>query len=149
MSQSPFVRPRRIAGWFVDLFIPNEQAGSIPGELLEEFSNVASKSGLASARRWYWRQSAKTILIGTGFREASWLMIGTVLGGFLLLEFSTSNLQRMVLAHLCGSPAPRMESRNALEQLAHANPKRTGELHDIFNPEVSFAALDPADVRPM
>jgi hypothetical protein len=100
MSQAPFVQPPRIAGWFVDLFIPNEQAESIPGELHEEFSNVASKSDLASARRWYWRQSAKTImgLIGTGFREAPWLMVGTVLGGFLLLEFSTSNLQRAVLA---------------------------------------------------
>ena len=100
MSQAPFVQPPRIAGWFIDLFVPNEQAASIPGELLEEFSDLASKSGLASARRWYWRQSAKTIvgLIGTGFREAPWLMVGTVLGGFLLLEFSTSNLQRAVVA---------------------------------------------------
>jgi len=96
MSQAPFVQPPRIAGWFIDLFVPNEQPASIPGELLEEFSDLASKSGLASARRWYWRQSAKTImgLIGTGFREA----FGTVLGGFLLLEFSTSNLQRAVVA---------------------------------------------------
>jgi hypothetical protein len=100
VSQASFVQPPRIAGWFVDLFVPNEQAESIPGELLEEFSDLASKSGLASARRWYWRQSAKTIigLIGTGFREASWLMVGTVLGGFLLLDFNTSNLQRAVVA---------------------------------------------------
>jgi hypothetical protein len=100
MFQAPFVQPPRIAVWFVDLFIPNEQAESIPGELLEEFSDLASKSGLGSARRWYWRQSAKTIicLIGTGFREAPWLMVGTVLGGFLLLEFSTSNLQSAIVA---------------------------------------------------
>jgi hypothetical protein len=100
MSQAPFVQPPRIAVWLVDLFIPNEQARSIPGELLEEFSDLASKSGLASARRWYWRQSVKTIvgLIRTGFREAPSLMVGTVLGGFLLLAFSTSNLQQAVVA---------------------------------------------------
>ncbi len=87
MSQAPFVQPPRIAVWFVDLFIPYEQAESIPGELLEEFSDLASKSGLVSARRWYWRQTAKTIvgLIGKGFREAPWLTVGTVLGGFLVL----------------------------------------------------------------
>ncbi len=62
MSQAPFVQPPRIAVWFVDLFIPYEQAESIPGELLEEFSDLASKSGLVSARRWYWRQTAKTIV---------------------------------------------------------------------------------------
>ena len=38
---------------------------------------------------------------------------------------------------------------DALEELAHFNLERTGELHDIFHPDVSFAAFDPADVRPM
>jgi hypothetical protein len=99
MSQAPFVQPPRIAVWFVDLFIPYEQAESIPGELLEEFSDLASKSGLVSARRWYWRQTAKTIvgLIGKGFREAPWLIVGTVFGGFLFLEFSTSRLQGAIV----------------------------------------------------
>jgi hypothetical protein len=99
MSQAPFVQPPRAAVRSVDLFVSNERAESIHGKLLEEFSNLASKSGLGSARRWYWRQSAKTIvgLIGTGFREAPWLMVGTVIGGFLLLEFSTSKLQRALV----------------------------------------------------
>ena len=35
---------------------------------------------------------------------------------------------------------------DALEQFARVNLQRTGEPHDIFNPEVSFAAFDPADV---
>ena len=39
-----------------------------------------------------------------------------------------------------------IESADALEQLARFNLERTGELHDIFNPEVAFAAFDPADV---
>lgn len=38
---------------------------------------------------------------------------------------------------------------NAFEQLAHVNFERSGELHDIFHPDVSFAAFDPADVRGM
>jgi hypothetical protein len=100
MSQAPLVQPPRIAVWLVDLFTPNGQAEAVPGELLEEFSNLASKSALASARRWYWRQSAKTIIvfIGAGFRKSPWLMIGTVLGGSLLLDFSTSNLQKAIVA---------------------------------------------------
>jgi len=35
---------------------------------------------------------------------------------------------------------------NAFEQLANVNLERAGELHDVFHPNVSFAAFDPADV---
>jgi len=42
-----------------------------------------------------------------------------------------------------------VSSVNALEQLAYGNLESASELHDIFNPEVSFAAFNPADVRPM
>jgi len=38
---------------------------------------------------------------------------------------------------------------DALEQFARVNLERTGELHDIFNSEVAFAAFDPADVSRM
>jgi hypothetical protein len=38
---------------------------------------------------------------------------------------------------------------DALEQFARFNLERTGELHDIFNPEVPFAAFNPTDVRRM
>ncbi len=37
----------------------------------------------------------------------------------------------------------------ALEQSAYINLQRTGELHYIFHPYVSFAAFDPADIRRM
>ncbi len=92
ISQSPPVQPPRIASWLVELFAPLEYAGSILGDLLEEFSDLASQSDVASARRWYWRQSAKTVahLIGTGFRVAPWSIVGTVLGGYLLLAFGAS-----------------------------------------------------------
>ena len=49
MFQASFVRPPRMAVWLVDLFTPNKQSESIPGDLLEEFSELASKSGVASA----------------------------------------------------------------------------------------------------
>jgi len=91
-SQTPFASPPRIATWLVDLFTPDEQAESIPGDLLEEFSQLASKSGVASARRWYWRQSVKTIahLIATGFRAAPWTILGAVVAGFLLRRFGSA-----------------------------------------------------------
>ena len=68
------VHPPWVASWLVDLFTPIGQTETIQGDLLEEFSEVASKSGVASARRWYWRQSVKSVahLIGTGFRAAPW-----------------------------------------------------------------------------
>jgi hypothetical protein len=88
MSQAS-VRPPRMAACLVDLFAPGEQAESITGDLLEEFSDLESKLGAASARRWYWRQSVKTIwhFIGAGFSVAPWSIVGAVVGGFLLLSF--------------------------------------------------------------
>ncbi len=102
MSQARFVRPPRIAAWLVNLFAPDEQAESISGDLLEEFSDLASKSGVASARRWYWRQGVKTIahLIATGFRVAPWSIVGTVLGGYVLLAFGASLPERAIVAVL-------------------------------------------------
>jgi hypothetical protein len=35
---------------------------------------------------------------------------------------------------------------DALEQFAHVNLQGMGELHDIFNPEVPFAAFNPTNV---
>jgi hypothetical protein len=50
--QAEFVQPPRIAVWLVNLFTPAEEAESILGDLLEEFSHLASKSGVAFARSW-------------------------------------------------------------------------------------------------
>src|SRR6266852_3876745 len=84
-----FVQPPRIAAWLVNLFTSAEEAESILGDLLEEFSQLKSKSGVVFARRWYWRQTVKTIahLAGTGFRVAPWATTAAVVGGFLLLRF--------------------------------------------------------------
>jgi hypothetical protein len=101
ISQGSFVRPPRIASWLVDLFTPSEQAESIAGDLLEEFSEVASKSGIASARRWYWRQSVESIahLIGTGFRVAPWTIAGAVVVGFLLRRFGSGLTEHAIEAY--------------------------------------------------
>ena len=104
MLRTPFVRPPRVAIWLVDLFTPDEDAEAIQGDLLEEYSELALKSGVASARRWYWRQSVKTIahLMGTGFRVAPWSVAGAVVGGFLLLwlGFGFGLPERAILAVL-------------------------------------------------
>ena len=52
MTKPSFVQPPRFAVWLVNLFTPCEQSDSILGDLLEEFSGLASKSGMAFARRW-------------------------------------------------------------------------------------------------
>jgi hypothetical protein len=100
--QAPFVRPPRIAVWLVDLFTPNKQSESIPGDLLEEFSELASKSGVAFACRWYWRQSVKTVahLIANGFLAVPWLIAGTVVGGWLLCWFLVWSTQKAIVAVL-------------------------------------------------
>jgi hypothetical protein len=85
-SQSHFVQPPRLAVWLVTLFGLEDEAESILGDLLEEFSLLASRSGVSFARRWYWRQTVKTILYLAvlGFRTAPWLTTAAVVGGFFL-----------------------------------------------------------------
>jgi hypothetical protein len=89
MSRASSVQPPRIAVWLVGLFTPDREAESIPGDLLEEFSNLASNLGVPFARRWYWRQSVKTIahLFGAGLRAAPWSTGAAVAGGYLLGSF--------------------------------------------------------------
>jgi hypothetical protein len=85
-SQPHLVQPPRIAVWLLNLFALGEEAESILGDLLEEFSLLASQSGVASARRWYWRQTIKTVpqLARVGFRTAPWMTTAAIVGGFLL-----------------------------------------------------------------
>lgn len=98
MSQADYIRPPRIAAWLVKLFVSAEEE-SILGDLIEEYSDLALKSGLAFARRWYWRQAVKTIahLGGNGFRSAPWSTAAAVIGGFVLHRF-VSGLPDKVLS---------------------------------------------------
>ena len=108
---TPGVRPPFLATWLIGLFDSDWQAETISGDLLEEFSGLAAKSGVAYARRWYWRQSMKTVvyLMGAGFRTAPWLIAGTVIGGYLLLSFGLgySLPERFIDAVLGGKPGGR------------------------------------------
>jgi hypothetical protein len=84
-SPGYFTQPPRFATWLVNLFtVPEEE--SIVGDLFEEFSQLASQSGVGFARRWYWRHSLKTIAhrFGSAFREAPGSITAAVIGGFLL-----------------------------------------------------------------
>ncbi|HLK32051.1 MAG TPA: permease prefix domain 2-containing transporter [Terriglobales bacterium] len=88
-SPAEFVQPPRLARWLVALFNSAGKADSIAGDLQEEFSQLTSSSGLASARSWYWRQAIKTAphLAAMDFREAPWSTAAAILGGFLLCRF--------------------------------------------------------------
>ena len=98
----PHPHPPRLAAWLVVLFTSAAQAESILGDLHEEFFDIVSKAGIASARRWYWRQSAETIahLASAGFRVAPWSLAGVVLLGFLLLRFDFQLPEWIIVAIL-------------------------------------------------
>lgn len=99
--QAP-VQPPFIPNHLVRLLVCGENAEAIAGDLAEEFAELVSKEGLEYARRWYWRQSAKTVadLTVATFRTAPWMMATTIVGGFLLLGFALSLPERMIDAVL-------------------------------------------------
>jgi len=92
----------RIASWLVYLFAPAEQAEAIVGDMLEEFSNRAERSGVAAARRWYWREAVRTTvhLAAAGISSAPWLTAAAVVGGFLLIRYVGTVPEKALLAAL-------------------------------------------------
>lgn len=54
-------RPPQLAKWLLELFVSKQQVSPLIGDLREEFAAVAFQRGLRFARRWYWRQAAKTV----------------------------------------------------------------------------------------
>ena len=100
--KSSEAHPPLVASWLVDLFTPVQQAETIQGDLLEEFSDLALKSGPTFARRWYWRQSVKTVThqVGTAFRVSPWTTIAPVVAGYVLLGFGFSLPERAIVAVL-------------------------------------------------
>ena len=100
-SQADFTRPPRTATSLIKLFVSAEEE-SILGDLLEKHSDLALKSGVAVARRWYWRQALKTIahLAGYGLRRTPWSTAAIALGGVLLLRFVSVLPERAIFAVL-------------------------------------------------
>lgn len=84
------VQPPFIPSHLVRLFVCGQNAEAIAGDLAEEFAELVSTEGIEHARRWYWRQSIKTVvnLIVARFRTAPWMMVTTIIGGFVLLGFA-------------------------------------------------------------
>jgi hypothetical protein len=101
-SQANFIPPPRIAAWLLNLFSPSEEAEVILGDLLEEYSHLASGSGVAFAQRWYWRQTLNTIahLVWASFRSAPLSTIAAVIGGFLLRRLVAGLPERAIFAVL-------------------------------------------------
>jgi hypothetical protein len=99
-SQPQNVQPPRIAVRLVNLFSSDEEAESIEGDLLEEYTHIASKRGASFARRWYWRQTAKTIahLAGTAYHTAPWSTTAAIVGGFLLRRLAARFVEPAIFA---------------------------------------------------
>ncbi len=101
--------PPRAASWLLGLFVPTDQITPILGDLLEEFSAEASRVGVNSARRWYWRQSAKSIfdLLDAQLRLAPWRNLASVIAGLLLLWVANMPLVGIPRLHYPGNwPEP-------------------------------------------
>lgn len=77
-------QPPRAATWLLGLFAAAEEDEHILGDLSEEYFERASQTGQRSARRWYWRQTLKSIphLVGLSFRAAPVRTTLAVAAGF-------------------------------------------------------------------
>ena len=94
------VQPPATAVCLISLFANGERAESILGDLLEEFSLLTSTSGAPFARRWFWRQTLRTLprLAGQSARNATWLTGVAIIGGFALRKLIGPLIGRMLLA---------------------------------------------------
>jgi hypothetical protein len=101
-SQTSYVRPPRFSTWLLELFSLDEESDVIQGDLLEEFSELALKSGVKSACRWYWRQSIKSAahLAIARFSTKPMSLALAVAGGLLLLFWGSDLPERTVVAVL-------------------------------------------------
>lgn len=86
IRQSHFAQPPSVAVWLISMFGASKEGESILGDLVEEFSVLASKSGVTFARNWFWRQTIKTLphLARFGFGAAPWKTTAALVGGYLL-----------------------------------------------------------------
>ena len=102
MVRSLADEPPRAATWLVSLFTLAQETESILGDLLEEYSSLASRSGAAFARRWYWRQSLRTIvhLVPTAFTVAPWPTAAGVAVGFAAPKLLVRLPERIIFAVL-------------------------------------------------
>jgi hypothetical protein len=82
--------PPRMALSLLRMLVPTDQLDAAVGDLVEEFSDRAGRSDFVTARRWFWRQTWKTIahfLLGQ-FRETPGATAATIMSALLLLYYS-------------------------------------------------------------
>lgn len=86
----PDYGPPRLAQWLLELFFPKRQVSPVLGDLREEFAEIASAKGTRDARRWYWRQTAKTIphLLLAEFMAAPRERLGGLAAGLLAITLA-------------------------------------------------------------
>src|SRR3954463_13592291 len=78
--------PSTLAIWLITIFGSADEGQAALGDLLEEFSLLVPVVGISAAKRWFWRQTPKTIgyLIGRQFRTSPVAVAAPAIGGFLL-----------------------------------------------------------------
>jgi hypothetical protein len=80
------MRPPRMALWLVEQIAAPDQREAVLGDLQEEFAALSTRTGITAARRWFWWQSARTLvqLIGASIYKNPARLSLSVVGGFLL-----------------------------------------------------------------
>ncbi|MEM6647152.1 MAG: ABC transporter permease [Bacteroidota bacterium] len=54
-------RPPRLATWLLSHFRPRGDLDLLLGDLEEEYADILERSGRTEARRWYWRQTLRSL----------------------------------------------------------------------------------------
>jgi hypothetical protein len=98
--------PPQVADWLLFLFVSRDQSPPILGDLREEFSAVASRRGMWSARLWCWRQVAKTVphLFYAQLVLEPWQVFTSVVAGLVLLALAYMPLYVVQLHRFLGLP---------------------------------------------
>lgn len=102
--EKSFPEPSRIAIWLITLFGPGERGQAALGDLLEEFSNQRLKMGAHALRRWFWRQTLRTVvyLVVSELRSAPLTIAAAAFGGFFLRWFVSRSLNPMLTTAIGG-----------------------------------------------
>jgi hypothetical protein len=99
-SGKTLAEPSRTAIWLITLFGPGEAGQASLGDLLEEFSSQRRKMRGPAAKRWFWRQTLRTLvyLVGREIRIAPVTVAVAAIGGFLLRWYVSRSLRPTVTA---------------------------------------------------
>ncbi len=78
--------PPRSATWLLGLFLPQHDKEMLTGDLVEEYTLLASTLQPRDASRWYWNQVARSAapMLWANIRRGLWLKtLGAALVGYL------------------------------------------------------------------